>query len=95
MSHALQTQAAVSPASQAGMGPSATSPALLAPLAITAGSSAPTAGLGRPVSQTLGSVSAVTLAGWGPGVKTPARLAPLGKAVALPACPVPRGPVML
>lgn len=66
-SHALQTQAAVSPVSQAGTEPSATSPAQLAPLARAAGSCAPTAGLGRPVSQTLGTVSAVTLGGWGLG----------------------------
>lgn len=49
------------------MGLSATSPALLAPLARAAGSSAPTAGLGRPASQTPGTVDIVTLAGWGPG----------------------------
>lgn len=49
------------------MEPSATSPAQLAPLARAAGSCAPTAGLGRPVSQTLGTVSAVTLGGWGLG----------------------------
>lgn len=66
-SHALQTQAAVSPASQAGMGPSAISPAHLAPLARTAGSSAPTASVGRPVSQTLGTAGVVILGGWGPG----------------------------
>ena len=67
ISHALQTQATARPASRAGTGPSATSPALLAPLARTAGSSAPAAGLGRPVSQTPGTVSAVSLAGGGPG----------------------------
>lgn len=66
ISHALQTQAAASLRGQAGMGPSATSPALLAPLGRTAGSSAPTAGLERPVSQTLGTVSTVSLAGGGP-----------------------------
>lgn len=49
------------------MEPSATSPAHPAPLARAAGSSAPAAGLGRPVGQTLGTVSAVTLGGWGPG----------------------------
>lgn len=67
MSRALRTQAAVSPVSRAGTGPSASSPAHLAPSARAAGSSAPTASLGRPVSQTLGTVRAVTLAGWGPG----------------------------
>lgn len=77
------------------MGLSATSPALLVPLVRAAGSSAPTVGLGRPVSQTLGTVRAVTLAGWGSGAKTPAQLAPLGRTVALPAPPVSRGPVML
>ena len=49
------------------MGLSATSPALLVPLVRAAGSSAPTVGLGRPVSQTPGTVRAVTLAGWGSG----------------------------
>lgn len=95
MSRALRTQAAASPASRGGTGPSATSPAHLAPLVRAAGSNAPTAGLGRPVSQTLATVSAVTLAGWGPDVKTPARMALLGRAVALPAPPVIRGPAML
>lgn len=95
MNHALQTQAAVSPVSQAGTEPSVTSPAHLEPLAKAAGSSAPAAGLERPVSQILGTVRAVTLAGWGPAVKTPARVAPLGRAVARPAQPVFRGPVML
>lgn len=66
-SHALQTQAAASPASRAGTGPSATSPAHLAPLARAAGSSVPAAGWERPVRQTLGTVSAATLGGWGPG----------------------------
>ncbi|ELK01901.1 Endothelial cell scavenger receptor [Pteropus alecto] len=67
MNHALQTQAAVSPVSQAGTEPSVTSPVHLEPLAKAAGSSAPAAGLERPVSQILGTVRAVTLAGWGPG----------------------------
>lgn len=67
MNHALQTQAAVSPASQAGTGLSVTSPAHLVPLATAAGSSAPAAGLERPVSQIRGTARAVTPAGWGPG----------------------------
>lgn len=66
-SHALQTQATVSPARRAGMEPSAASPAHLALLARAVDSCAPTAGLGRLVSQTLGTVSTVTLGGWGPG----------------------------
>ena len=96
ISRALQTQAAARPASQAGTGPSATSPALLAPLARTVASSAPTAGLERPVSQTLVTVSAVSLAGGGPGegpaaqgeVYLPSKclpqLLPLGKLPPLP-----------
>lgn len=57
----------MSPASRAGTEPSATSPAHLALLARAVDSCAPTAGLGRPVSQTLGTVNTVTLGGWGPG----------------------------
>lgn len=75
------------------MGPSATSPVHRVPLVRAAGISAPTAGLGRPVSLTLGTVSAVNLAGWGPGVQTPARLALLEKIVPLCAHLVSRGPV--
>lgn len=66
-SPALQTRETVSRANLAGTGLGATSPAHLAPLARAVGSSVPTAGLGRPVSQTVATANTVTLAGRGPG----------------------------